>query len=80
MCVKMSLDHSWNDIDRERRSAGTKRRIRATLFTTVATWTDLGSNAGLLVESSANDRQRHVAGNEKKVTGAVLKDSVRTAQ
>jgi len=64
--MKMSLDHSWNDIDREGRSTRTKTRIRATLFITVATWTDLGSNLGLLGESWANDRQSHGAGTEKK--------------
>ena len=76
----MRLDHWWNDSDRKRRRTWTKTRIRATLFTTVATWTNLGSNAGLLGESSANARQSHGADTEKKVTGAVFKDSVRTAQ
>ena len=79
--MRMSLDHLWSDIDRERRSARIKTRINATLFTTIAAWANLGSNAGLLSESSANDRQSHGAATEKKVTGAVFfKDSVRTAQ
>ena len=78
--MKMSLDHWWNDIDRERRNARTKTRISATLFTTIATWTDLGSKAKLLVGSSANDSQSHGAATEKKVTWAIFKDSVRTAQ
>jgi hypothetical protein len=68
----MSLDHWWNDINRERRSTRIKTRISATLFTTIATWGNLGLNAGLLGESSANDRQSHGAATEEKVTGAVV--------
>jgi hypothetical protein len=64
--VGMSLNHWCNDIDRERRSTRTKTRISASLFTTVATWTDLGSNAGLLSESSGNDRQSRGAASVKK--------------
>ena len=78
--MKVSLDHWWNDIDREKRITRTKIRISATFSTTVATWTDLGSNAVFLGKSSAHDSQSHGAATEKKVTGAIFKDSVRTAQ
>jgi hypothetical protein len=76
MCVRKSLDHWWNDIDRERWSTRIKTRISATLFTTIATWTDLGSNAGILGENSANDRQSHGAATERIVAGAICKEFV----
>jgi hypothetical protein len=53
------IEHKWNEIDTEKPKHSGKICPSATLSTTNPTWTDPGSNPGLLYERPATNRLSH---------------------
>ena len=54
------MEDWWNDTDRGKESTGRENCHNATVCTTDAIGTDLGSNSGLGGEKLATDRLRYV--------------------
>ena len=51
--LKISVEHQWNDTDRENRSTGSETCHSNVLSTANRTWADLELNLGLFVERPA---------------------------